>query len=356
MTEQDHRDQLATYGQVIRHNPDAQKRHKAYVDLYHQDAQQGLGRSTSGEDTSKPVAEHRDALVEAGKALAAGKITPQEFAELNAKGMKHSKEGSKGKIAAAELTPEEQKVKGVDPSYNPKRPGVSGKAEASSEKDLTSLAQGKMPTHMIPDSEEDGASEDQAKEMMGGRGADDERAVSGSITQLPSPIALINEHPGFKAYLKLKEHLMSHYKDPAVRKYMEDKVNLHENNPNLDVDKLAATFHFLHRSRTQAERAASGQKKLMGDIAGGQAAPEAPTATEEAPGKGTALSPESMMTPEQTGRLQQVRQEKGTGPAPVKDVSAAVTAKPTGLKTDEPSYKAKIMAEIQAREDAKKPK
>lgn len=362
MNEQDHRNQLATYQQVIRHNPEAQKRHKQYVDLHREQVRSGLGRSMQGEEET-PVANHLTSLKEAGEKLKAGKITPQEFAEINARAAAARKQGVGGRTAEAEMSPEEKEIKQQDPSYTPKRQGSQGKAEAASEKDLTSIAHGKIPSHMLADKGDFGADDEhsdaQARDMMGSKGAEGDGVQGGSVTGVPSPIQLINEHPGFKAYLKMREHLLGHYKNPAVRKYMEEKLLQHENNPNLDVGKLAAMHHFLHRSRTQAESAAKGQGKMLSDVLNGEHSPseENPSETGDAGevGKGNAMAPETMMTPEQTARLNEARQAKAATPeAPTPP--PADPNRTAGLRTADPEYKKKLMAEMQARENAKKPK
>jgi len=362
ITEQDHRNQLATYQQVIRHNPEAQKRHKSYINIHREQVQSGLGRSTQGDEIAAPVNEHRMSLREAGQALASGKITPQEFAHINSKGSATRAQSVGHKASDAELTDDERKIKEVDPSYSPKRASAAGKAAESSEKDLTSIAGGKIPSHMLADRSDMGNFDDehsdaQAKDMIGSKGEDGEGSIGGSVTAAPSPIQMINDHPGYKSYLKMKEHLLGHYKNPAVRKYMEEKLLSHENNQNLDVGKLAGAMHFLHRSRQQADKAAGGQGKLMGDIMSGDSAPGEQDAgsPDEAPGKGSALSPESMMTPEQTQRLQTARTKKvSTADAPT--APAADPNRTAGVKTADPEYKKKLMAEMQARQDAKQPK
>ncbi len=361
MNEQDHRNQLATYQQVIRHNPEAQKRHRDYVDSHRQMVRESLGQTARGEETATPVVEQRQSLAEAGKLLQAGKITPQEFASMSAQAGKQRAQNVGHKASEAEMTDDEKAIKEQDPSYRPSRPSAAGKAQDKSEKDLTDIAHGKIPSHMLGDKGDMGNFDEnhgdaQAKDMIGSKGEEGDGVVGGSVSSAPSPIQLINEHPGFKAYLKMKEHLLSHYKNPAVRKYMEEKLNAHENNPNLDVGKLASTMHFLHRSHNQAQNVAQGQGKMLQDVLSG---PESEAGADEGDvgetGKGNANSPESMMTPEQIERLNAARKDKeaqSSAPTP----PAADPARTTGLKTSDPEYKKKLMAEIQARENAKKPK
>jgi len=357
--EQDHRNQLATYQQTIRHNPEAQAAHKKFVEAHRELARSGLGQSANEEEGNQPINDHKAVLAQAGKDLQSGKISPQEFASISKDAAKARAGGVTHKAGAAEMTDDEKRVKEADPSYQPKREGVAGKAKMGSEKDLTDIAHGKMPQHMIADKGDMGYGDDsdmQAKEMMGGRGEDDERMQTGSVSGSPDPVKLINDHPGFKSYLKMKEHLLSHYTNPAVRKYMEDKIGQHENNPNLDVDKLASTFHFLHRSRNQAMKQAEGQSKLLNDIKKepGQFV-EGPEGDVGEVGKGKANTPETMMTPEQIGRLNEARQGKASSAnAGAPTPPPADPNRTAGLKTADPEYKAKLMAEYQAK--ANKPK
>lgn len=310
MTEQDLRNEHATYNSVIKYNPEAQKRHKAYVDMERESSREKLGRATMGFDEEKPHLDHKAILAQAGKDLQAGKITPQEFAQISAESAKKKASLTSRKAASSDLTPEEQRVKEADPTYQPRRAGVGEQAAASSEKDLLSIAHGNVPSHLIPDKESMGSilgdmhGDAQAREITHQRGGEDgdQGMTVGGISQVPSPIQLINEHPGFKNYLKFKEHMLSHYKSPEVRKYMEDKINQHENDPNMDPDKLAGIYHLLHRAKDQAMREHAGQSKMLRDIVG---APETPAAAE---------TPEPAGEPSAEEMKQKVQQYMSTRP------------------------------------------
>jgi hypothetical protein len=365
MTENDVRQQIAAYQGAIRHNPKAQQAHQKFVDLHRQNVQEGLGRAADPESQT-PRVDHGKEAQKLGEARQSG-MTAREMAQrLSESGSKASKASTR-KAGEDELTPDEQKIREADPDYKPQRLGSGRKSAASSEKDLTDIAQGKMPAHMLADSNDFGELDSQygdaqMQEMVGGKGDDGEGVVQGTKTSAPSPVQLINEHPGFKAYLTMKDHMLSHYKTPAVREYMERKLLEHENNPNLDVGKLAAMHHFLHRSRKQAEKASGGLDKLAGDLA---SVPQGDEGADEPAGTGKATAPETMMTPEQRQRYDQVKQEKGQTldrPPTSKEIGdeklapqAAVDPnRGKGVTTNDPEYKKKLMAEMQAREDSKR--
>lgn len=358
-TEDDMRAEHASYGEVIKTNPEAREGHKRFVDALRQ-AKQSEDYENEVEQATQPV-DHKATLKELSQAHASGKLSTQDYARMVKESAQQAATQRGGKVAESNLTPEEREVKEADPSYQPRRLGTAQRRSQASEKDLTSIAQGKIPKHLLADKEmfghqQDEYSEARAQELVKpGKGKDEEGPVaSGSTTSGPSPIQMIQEHPGFKAYLKMKEHLLSHYTNPAVRKYMEDKIAQHESQPEIDPAKLAGLFHTMTRARQRAEASAKGQSKLMQDIASAPDVASEPSAEDQEPkGKGTAEVPETMMTPEQIGRLQEVRQAKAAAPAA--PTSPAQATAP-GLKTADPEYKKKLMAELQAKADAARQK
>lgn len=354
-TEDDMRAEHASYGEVVRTNPKAREGHKGFVDALRQ-AKQSEDYEGESEPSSQPV-DHKTRLKELSQAHASGKLSTQDYAQMIKESAQQAASQRSGKVAEASLTPEEREVKEADPSYQPRRAGAAEKQGMASEKDLTSIAQGKIPKHLLADKEmfghqQDEFSEARAKELVKpGKSKDGEEGVaSGSTTSGPGPIQMIQEHPGFKAYLKMKEHLLGHYTNPAVRKYMEDKIAQHESQPEVDPAKLAGLFHTMTRARQRADSTARGQSKLMQDIAAAPNVSQAVDEPQEPKGKGTAEVPETMMTPEQIGRLQEARQAKAATPA-----ASAQVATP-GLKTADPEYKKKLMAEYQAKADAARQK
>ena len=133
---------------------------------------------------------------------------------------------------------------------------------------------------------------DKVKELTQPKGeGDGDKGVQATMEMPQTPMQMIGKHPGFANYLKFKEHMLSHYKDPAVKQYMENKINKYEMAPeeagedgkeSKNMSSLAAIYHVLHRSKHAAEQA--GNK------------PDVRT----------------MMTPEQTARFEEI---KGKQPA-----------------------------------------
>jgi hypothetical protein len=381
LTEQDHRNELATYQHTIRTNPQAQTAHRAYKDAMRESSQEAI-RTLSGitrgeeEKPEAPVNEHHQTLEEAGKALAARKITAQEFARINAQASAKRAKGVTHKATDEELTPQEKDVRAIDPDYRPTRESQKRKADTQSMKDLTSIAQGNTPKRVqsqldqaqeVKESsrlddgnqedqftneeynDEESAAEEKAKEeseafkgysqseneastkdFASGKGSSEESGEkqSASPMKFPTPQEFLDEHPGFKSYLMLKDHLLSHYTDPAVRDYMEQKINSHENSEKPNAERMAALFHFLHRSSAQAKRAAGGANKLMGDIAKdwnnpAQAEPD-PSAGRA--GAGKALAPETMLSPDQREKLNAARRERDKATPPVASTAANESA------------------------------
>ena len=328
MTDRDLRNEHATYSEVVKHNPEAQKRHNAYIEMERQSARENLKRGgQSDEQPTTPVKDHKATLAQAGKDLQSGKITPDEFAMITADSAQKRAESSTHKAGAKTLTPEEAAVKEKDPEYQPIRLGAAGKAVAESEKEMTDIARGKAAPPAITDAQEGIPSEEgeaatdepekdytaaQAKELTQQRGEGEDKP-SASVETVRSPADLISSHPGFASYLRFKEHMLSHYKNPAVRAYMEQKINQHENDPNMDSNKLAAVYHVLHRVRENAMR--TGKTP---DVRG-------------------------MMTPEEKSRFQEVKAAKtpeGTPtpkmsevPAVVPDISEAAPREDVKPKT-----------------------
>ena len=328
MTDQDLRNEQATYSNVVKYNPEAQKRHKAYIDMERETSKEKLGaapKDEEGGETVNPEMAHKSNLKQLSLDLQAGKISPQEFAQKSKESATSRASQVTHKAGGAELTPEEQRVKEADPTYQPSRPGAGAKADAKTEKDLTSIARGKVPSHLMGDKanlsgEEDEFSAARAKEMTHQKGEDGASTISGSVTQEKTPMQLIQEHPGFANYLKFKEHMLSHYKDPAVKKYMEDKINQHENNPDMDPAKLAGIYHILHRAKFAAEQAGSKpdvrsmmspeENARFNEVKGGQPASE-PTKMPEMPSIANAPEPVSDKAPVQTATA-----EGGEAPKP----------------------------------------
>lgn len=403
MTEEDLRKQIASYRAVLRHNPEAQKAHQNYLDQHVQMARESLksGLHGSGDEETPemtPDATHAKAMQEAGAHLArTGDMEAYKKMAAEARKARDSSRRIKS-VAEPELSPTEKEIKQIDPSYKVARPSAREKSEEASIGELTSIATGRagapsaeekaarkasekgakevaqrlaQKSKSQPDEDEDDTTEhEKSVEAMGTEGAakevvrsskgeDAPSAKQGEIFQLKTPHQLISDHPGFASYLRMKDHLLSPHKDPAVRQYFENMISKEENNENPDPAKLSSIFHTLHRAHERARMTVKGQHKLLTDIA---SAPSSASAAEpetgpEAPGKGTAEVPETMMTPEQIGRLQEVRQAKAT-PAGAEAIKIPGAAKPAAAvpRTADPEYKKKLMAEYQAKADAAKQK
>lgn len=406
-TDEDLRAETASYGELVITNPQAQKAHQNFIDSFRGKGlaakqaepdnskskesfdreahvnrmnelyQSGKGGTPEykqlvnklrehdepgqGAEAEEAPFNHKEHLKQLSQMHASGKINAQEYASMASEAAKKAAAQRSGKVAQSSLSPEQKEIKEADPSYQPRRAGKEEAAAQQSEKDLTSIAQGKIPAHMLADEnmfgEQDEFSQARAQEVVGGKkgkSGEDEGVSSGSTTAKPSAVSFVNEHPGFKAYLKMKDHLLSHYKDPTVRKYMEDKIAQHESQPDIDPAKLAGLFHVMNRARERATKSSKGQERLLQDIARAPEAEGSPAqAAQEAQSKGTAEVPETMMTPEQITRLQEARKQKGTSAMSQEDFKAKGASVPT---TSDPEYKKKLMAEYQAREEAKRAK
>lgn len=366
MTEDDLRGEHATYANVVRHNPEAQERHKDFIDRHKEQSQGDLaefrertGSAGGGVEAETPVSDHKEKMRKLGEDLKSGKITPQQFAERNAKALKDRSSKVSRDVGGDALTDSEKAVQAADPSYKPRRSGAGEAAAKGVEKDVTDIAAGRaIPSKYLAHGGSDESGAATAKELKGSK-AEGGAAASGSTTASPSPVQLVSDHPGFKAYLQLKDHLLSHYKDPAVKQYMQEKIEKHENNPNFDVARLAGTLGMLHRSQEQAMRAGRGHKKMMQDIVGATDPVEEGVAIageDNSPGKGHSLHPESMMTPAQRQRLDEVRSNKPVtqeGPAASPPPSAA--SQTSGkVKVYSPEEKAAFAASRGAKTSPKK--
>jgi len=104
-------------------------------------------------------------------------------------------------------------------------------------------------------------------------------------------------------------------------------------------------------------KAGKGQNKLIAYITKPDSAGALPVeGSSESAGGGNAYSPETMLTPEQTDRLNETRSQKESEANAGAPIAPQDPKRTEGLKTQDPEYKKKLMAEIQARENAKRSK